>query len=235
MKAEVPKPLIHIAGKPMLVHLLERVRKAGIRAKPIVVVAPANRELFAKTLGQEVEYAIQREQLGTGDALRAAQELCKDAERVIVLYGDHPFIGEEVIQELNRLSLENPNALVMLTVRVPNFEGSYAIFKSWSRILRSADNRIIGDRQVKDASPKELEIRELNPCIFVFPTPWVWEHLSDITNKNANSEYYLTDLVKIAIETGMPIVTETVDPMQVMGVNTPEELQQAEAIYQHKL
>lgn len=231
MKAEVPKPLVKLAGKPMITHLLERVTEAGIDSRPVVVVAPDSLELFRQALGDQVDFAVQKDQLGTGDAVKAARELCGDAEHVLILYGDHPFIGAPVIHKLARLARKNLDALVMLTSTVPNFEGDYAGFMAWSRIIRDASGKIIGDKQFKDATPEELKIHELNPCIFVFPAAWLWSSLEKLDNKNAGGEYYLTDLVKMAMEDKKEVVSETVDTMQVIGINTPEELRRAEQAY----
>ena len=228
MKAEVPKPLVKIAGKPMIEHLLNRVEEAGIDSRPIVVVAPGSLSLFQQHLGDRVDFAIQKQQLGTGDAVKAAHEAAGDAEHILILYGDHPFIGAPVIHKLTGLARRHPDALVMLTSTVPHFDNEYSGFMAWSRILRSPDGKIIGDKQFKDASPEELKIHELNPCIFVFPAAWLWSSLTKLNNKNASGEYYLTDLVKMAMEDRKEIVSETVDAMQVIGINTPEELKRAE-------
>lgn len=235
MGAEVPKPLVEIAGKPMILQLLDRVNKAGIDEKPIVIVSPDGKQLFVDALGDRVLYAVQPEQLGTGDALKYAEEACNGAKRVMVLYGDHPFISPKALATLTDLSRENPEALVMLTTEVPNFDNEFAGFMAWSRILRDATGKIVGDRQYKDASATELAIKELNPCIYVFPAPWVWENLPKLTSNNAAKEFYLTDLVTIAMNEGKRIVSARVPPLEVVGVNTPEELRRAEELLQKTL
>lgn len=231
MKAEVPKPLVVIAGKPMIGHLLDRVEEAGIDTRPAVVVSPDGLELFQAALGDRVDYVLQTEQLGTGHALKTVRSVCEGANNVLVLYGDHPFIEARVMHQLVALAAQNPQALVMLTATVPNFEGDYAGFMRWGRVLRNVDDQVTALREYKDASEAEREIKELNPAIYVFPSPWVWENLDLITNQNAGGEYYLTDLVARARDTGRAIVTATVDAMQVIGINTPEELKRAEDAY----
>ncbi len=89
--------------------------------------------------------------------------------------------------------------------------------------------------QYKDASKEQLDIKELNPCIYVFPAPWVWENLKKLTSNNAAGEFYLTDLVKIAMHEGKDIVSAKVEPLQVVGINTPEELARAEELLQKTL
>ncbi len=228
MKSEVPKPLVQIAGKAMIEHLLDRVESVHINGKPVVVVAPDGLKLFQSILGDRVTYALQTEQLGTGDAVKSAREACGNAANVLVLYGDHPFIEAPVIARLAELSSQHKNSLVMLTASTPNFEDEYAGFDAWGRILRDEKGRVTAIREFKDASETERQLPEVNPSIFVFPAPWIWESLDRINNQNMSKEYYLTDLVEIAKADGLEIVTETVDALQVIGVNTPEERDRAE-------
>ena len=231
MKAELPKPLVKIAGKSMVEHLLDRVEQAGIDSRPIIVVAADTIELFKQTLGDRAEFVLQTEILGTGHAVKVTKEACGEAKNILVLYGDHPFIPASVMHRLVQLGKRHPQALVMLTAKVPNFEGEYDGFKAWGRVLRDHDGRVTALREVKDATEAERSIQELNPAIYVFPAPWVWENLEQITNKNASGEYYLTDLVERARTTKCEIVTETVDALQVIGINTPDELKRAEHAY----
>jgi bifunctional UDP-N-acetylglucosamine pyrophosphorylase / glucosamine-1-phosphate N-acetyltransferase len=231
MKADVPKPLVKIAGKPMLEHLVERVEAAEVNGKPVVVISPSNLDLFKAVLEDRVDYVLQAEQNGTGHALKVAREACGDVGHLLVLYGDHPFVPTEVIRKLSALASEHPQDLVMLTAEVPNFEGSYEAFVSWAKVLRDDEGEVIGLRERKDASMEEQTLRELNPGIYVFPAKWTWDNLELISNNNASGEYYLTDLVARAKDSGMKIVTDTVDALQVMGVNTPEELQRAEQAF----
>lgn len=231
MKAEVPKPLVKIAGKPMVQHLLDRVEAAGIDAHPVIVVSPDGLPLFQAALGERATFVLQSEQLGTGHALKMARAACGDAKGILVLYGDHPFIEARVMHKLVQLADRHPGALVMLTARVPDFSGDYEGFKAWGRVLRDHEGKVTALRENKDATEEERAIRELNPAIYVFPAPWVWEHLEKLGNTNASGEYYLTDLVAKACETHRDIVTETVDALQVLGVNTPDELKRAEHAY----
>ncbi|MFZ2681665.1 MAG: NTP transferase domain-containing protein [Patescibacteria group bacterium] len=235
MQAEVPKPLVKVAGKPMIEHLLDRVEIAGIQTKPVVVVAPDSLELFRQALGDRADFVLQTEPLGTGHALKAARDVCQQADKVLVLYGDHPFIPADVMRSLVELAAQNLDALVMLTATVPNFAGEYEGFKAWGRVLRNADGQVTDLREFKDATEAERAILELNPAIYVFPAPWVWENLDLLTNQNAGGEYYLTDLVERARLTQIAIVTETVDALQVIGINTPEELARAERVFNQSL
>lgn len=231
MKSELPKPLIPIHGKPMVARLVESVKSSGIDQKPVLVVGDWSKDLFVEQFGVSVDYAVQMEQLGTGHALQSAEKNLTGADHVVVLYGDHPFVSVETLRKLVKMYENAPEALVMLTTRVPNFEGKFSTFVSWSRILRDASGRVMADRQVKDATEEEKEILELNPCLFAFPAPWIWEKLAALKNNNANAEYYLTDVIAMAMEEGRGIETLEVDPMDVVGVNSPEELARAEEFF----
>ena len=230
MGAEVPKPLVPIAGKPMVTHLVERVKLSGLDNMPVLVVAPDTKDLFEAEFGSEVEYAIQTEQLGTGHAVMSAGNLLGDADAVLVLYGDHPFISPETMQKLAAQHDRDGATITMLTCTVPNFEGDYAGVKSWSRIVRDEDGEVVKDVQMKDATDEELEITELNPCIFLFNRAWMLEELPKLKNTNAQGEYYLTDLLKMAVDEGQKVSTAPADVFDVIGVNTKEELERAERL-----
>ena len=230
MKSDIPKPLIPVAGEPMVLRLVKSVIASGIDAKPVVVVGAWSEAQFRDVLKDSVDYAVQTEQLGTGHALRSAKIAVGNADRVVVLYGDHPFIRSEVIQGLSEMQESNPGAIAMLTATVPNFDDRFAVFARWGRVLRDADGKIVGIREAKDATPEELAILEVNPALFAFPLPWAWNQLELLKNTNASGEYYLTDLVGAAMNDGMPIVSASADSMDIIGINSPEELAQAEAM-----
>ena len=230
MGADVPKPLVPIAGKPMIEHLIESVMTSGVDAQPIVVVAPDGIDLFREVLGDRVAYALQVEQKGTGHAVRVAQEAAAGADTIVILYGDHPFLSAEVIASLPALRKEHGVVLAMLTAQVPNFEGDYAIFKGWAKIIRDAEGKFVAIREAKDTSEAEKEITEVNPGLYAIDAAWLWNHLPKIENKNANGEYYLTDLIAMASTEGETIATAPVEALECVGVNTPEELKTAEKL-----
>ncbi len=231
MGAQVPKPLVPIAGKPMVAHLVERVKESGLDDKPILVVAPDTRHLFVEQFGDAVEYAVQHEQLGTGHAASVARDLVEDADTVLVLYGDHPFVSAEVMRTIAKRHSENGATITMLTCTVPNFDGDYAGVASWSRIVRGENGFVVRDVQFKDATPEEREIKEVNPCIFMFDRAWMYERLPMLKNSNAQGEYYLTDLLGMAVEEKRKISTAPADVFEVIGVNTQEDLARVEHRY----
>ncbi len=224
MGSTIPKPLISLAGKPMIEHLVETVSSLQDMEKPIVVVSPSGEGLFKEVLGERVEYAVQHEQLGTGDAVKASRSLWGDAQGIMVLYADHPFLPKNVLQELNEAFIAEPKAVHMLTATVPSYENEYALFTSWAKILRTIEGSVLGIREMKDASAEELRIREVNPGMYIFPAQWFSGALDRLTNENASGEYYLTDVIRMASDDGLSLLSTTTDALAVIGVNTPEDL-----------
>lgn len=231
MGSEMPKPLVRIAGEPMLAHLMRNVGESGVDARPVVVVAPDAKDLFVDALADTCDFALQTEQLGTGHAVLSAKEMIGDADRVMVLYGDHPFIPAHVLRGLVELHDANTHAVAMLTCTVPSFDAPYDIFKSWGRVLRDDTGEVVAIREAKDASVGELAVREVNPAMYLFPTAWMWERLPLLGTANASGEMYLTDLIMTAFAEGVDVVTASADALDVIGVNTPDELARAEQVF----
>ncbi|HCC83662.1 TPA: hypothetical protein DEP96_02320 [Candidatus Uhrbacteria bacterium] len=234
MASELPKPLVAISGRPMIAHLISSVVSSEVDLRPIVVVAPDSLELFKTTLGDVCDYAVQSEQLGTGHAVLQAKEALEGADSVVVLYGDHPFIPASTLVELVKLHDEQPDSVAMLTSTVPNYEAPYDAFVSWGRILRGSKGEVEDIREVKDCTETEKQIREVNPALYAFPCAWLWQQLPKLDTENASQEFYLTDVIPLAVSEGRPIVTASADPLDVMGVNTLDELSRAEEVFNKK-
>lgn len=231
MGADVPKPLVEIAGRPMIEHLIESIHESEIDERPIVVVAPDTLEQFGEVCrDQRCEFAIQEEQLGTGHAVMSARENANGAENILILYGDHPFLSADLLQSLVELHESQGAVLSMITTKVKNFKKEYEIFKNWSRIIRDNVGRMVKLVEARDATEEELESKEVNPGLYLINAEWLWEHLPEIKNKNASGEYYLTDLIGMAIEEGEDVVTAPANPFEVIGINSKEELERAEQI-----
>ncbi len=228
MKSELPKVMHELVGKPLVAHVVDNAKAAGIAGKPVVVVSPTN-NLVREYLGDKVAYAVQKEQLGTGHATATASDVIpKDIEHVVVLYGDMPFLRPDSIARLVRRHIERENTITMMTVTIPNFEDPYTPFENFSRVIRDEQGQIIGSVERKDATPKQITIQEVNPCYYCFRSDWLWKHISSLDNNNAQEEYYLTDLVDMAIEEGERISSVATDPHEAMGVNSQEDFKLAQ-------
>ncbi len=233
MKQNIPKALTPVAGKPILQYLFESIIKTGF-GLPIVVTSSDNPRL-CDVFGGKCDYAIQKEQLGTGHALSVAKEKIGEAEVVVVLYGDHPFISTKALTELVKKHTTEKNAITMMTTTVPFFDGWYSAFLSWGRIVRNQNGTIEVIREYKDASEEERSIKELNPSLFCFEKKWLWSHIDQLKNTNVQQEYYLTDLVEMAIKEGSQVSTSSLVPEEAIGINTPEDRIRAEQIIEEKI
>jgi len=230
MMSDLPKVLSKVKGKAMITHLLESVEKSKIDKKPIIIVG-YKKELVIKELGNKYEYIDQEEQLGTGHAVSLAKNyLNSKAENIIVLYGDQPFTSAETIKKINEKHNKSGEKITMATVKVTDFNDWRSCFKNFSRIIRDRNGKIIKDVQVKDASEEEKKITEVNPCYYCFDAIWMWKKLDTLKNDNAQKEYYLTDLIKIATASGMGIESINIEPNEALGANTKEELAILETI-----
>lgn len=230
MNADVPKALVPFHGKPMIDYLMDAVAHSGIASKPILVVG-YQREVVMDYIGDKATYAIQEEQLGTGHAVKIAEDaIPAHAEQVLVLFADQPSVTGAMIANLMNFHLQGHHALTMATVTVPNFEDWYEVFYAgFSRIVRGEDGKIIRSVEFKDASDEEKKITEINPVYFCFNKQWLFEHLALLKNENAQGEYYLTDLVRYAAEANS-ISSISISPEEALGVNSIEELQRLEKI-----
>lgn len=228
MGVEMPKVLVMLKDKPLILHLLHELEKITQLAKSVIVVGYKHKQVQA-VLGEDFAYEVQTEQLGTGHALLCAKPKVI-AENILVLYGDMPFIKAESVTKLLRLHQEKQAVVSMFTTKVPEYGGMYRSIEYYGRIIRNTNNEIVDVVEYKDATPEQREILESNPGIYIFNTKWLWENLKKVGNSNQQHEYYLTDVIKIASEQGIKIAFLEVNPQEVLGINTPEDLAIAESL-----
>lgn len=225
-----PKVLQRIDGHTLVEHLLEAVEESDVCVKPVMVVGFGADQIRA-VVGSRAEYVTQEPQLGTGHAVGFSRELLEGrADQIMVLYGDHPFVSAGTIRKLDLFHATEGKVLTMMTVHVEDFSAWRAPFYDFGRIARDDAGRIARIVEKKDATPEQLEIREVNPALYCFQAAWLWEHLPRLQNDNAQGEFLLTDLVAMAIEEGQEIASVEIDPFECLGVNTPEHLAMAEQI-----
>lgn len=227
---DLPKPLIPIAGRPMISYLIDAVREAAVDGEPIIVTAADNRLQFCEELDEKTcHYVVQEKQLGTGHAVMCAQAIFNGATDVMVLYGDHPTVSSQTIRRLAEAHQTANATLTLATVKFPDFNSWRQWFYNFGRIVRDESGKIVRIVELKDATEDELLITEVNPAYMIFRRDWLCENVNLLTNKNAQGEYYLTDLVQLAVEQGQPIHSIVVEnPIEAIGINTPEQLKAAE-------
>ena len=229
MKQDIPKALTPVGGKPILLHLLDSIEESGLETSPVIVIGKDSPKM-GDILGRSCVHAIQEEQLGTGHAVRCTQSFVEDADSLIVLYGDHPFLSASTLNRLASTHQDCAAHVTMATTTLPSTDGWYQAFEKWGRILRDDSGAVIGNRQFKDATEEEKQILERDPALFCFRTDWLWNRLWQLKNENAQDEYYLTDLIGIAFQEGITIPTVSIPPEEAIGINTPEEKEIAEEI-----
>lgn len=231
MEHELPKPLVPLSGKPIVSYLLASIKESGVCGTPIIVVSPDRIDTFKEILGEDYEYVIQKEQLGTGHAVLSAKGALEGVdERILVLYGDHPWVSAETIKKIAERSEDSNRVLTLATAVVEDFQDWRAGFESFGRILRDENDYVTRIVEKKDATEEEQAIKEVNPAYFCFKPEWLWSRLEKIKNENVQHEYYLTDLVQIAVSEGEAIATVQIDPREALGINTKEQLALCEAL-----
>ncbi|MBU1164246.1 NTP transferase domain-containing protein [Patescibacteria group bacterium] len=224
MNSDIPKPLIEVGGKPIIQHLLDSIKISGICEKPIAVIGQ-KAELVKEKLGDQVEYVVQEEQLGTGHAVAVCKEKLKDTdEDILVLYGDHPLLKADSLKKLADLHQKEQSTITLMTNTVKNFDDWREPFIQFGRIIRT-DNQIREIVEKKDCTPEQLEIKEVNPGYYCFNQNWLWQNIDKLKNENAQGEYYLTDLVKMAIDQNQKVLSSNIEPKEALGVNTAEQLE----------
>jgi bifunctional UDP-N-acetylglucosamine pyrophosphorylase / glucosamine-1-phosphate N-acetyltransferase len=227
MMSETPKVLHPILGKPMLWYALQATRDIS-NSQPVVIVGHGA-EAVAEAFGDQARYVLQAEQLGTGHAVRQAQShLQGQAELVLVTAGDMPLLSQQTLQKLVAAQNANPGPLTMLTAVSEQPRG-------FGRIIRKADGSVAAIVEEAQANTEQLAIKELNVGAYCFRADWLWDALPEIP-LSPKGEYYLTDLVKIAVQANQPVHAMTLeDPVEIIGVNNRVHLAEATAYMRERL
>jgi len=228
MKSKLPKVLHPILGHPMAWYGLTALNQITDQ-KPIMVVghgADQVRQAFA----EDVVFVEQEPQLGTGHAVMQAESILSGhSDAVLVTYADMPLVSAEIIQEIVSLHQSHDGPITMLTVIAREPRG-------FGRIVRNADGCVVAIVEEAQATPEQLNIRELNPSVYCFRADWLWQALYEIKPAPKKGEYYLTDLVEIAVSQGHTIHTITTkDEDQMIGVNTRIHLAEAAKALQARI
>ena len=225
MRSKLPKVLHPVAGKPMLGHVIDCAR--SLSPTRIHVVIGHGAELVREQLAAEdIHWVLQTEQLGTGHAVAQALPGTEGADQVLVLYGDVPLLRVETLAQLS--SQAGAQALGMLTVTLADPTG-------YGRILRNAAGEVQAIVEQKDASAEQLAICEGNTGIMALPGKHAARWLGSLSNQNAQGEYYLTDVVAMAVSEQIPVeVAHAVDEYEVLGANNRVQLAVLEAEYRRR-
>lgn len=222
MRSRLPKVLHCIAGKPMLSHVIDTANKLSAEAIHVVVGHGAEqvKEHFEH---ESVNWVIQQQQLGTGHAVAQAMPHINDASTALIVYGDVPLVTAETLGAL--LNSCSENTLSLLTVKLSDPSG-------YGRIVR-VDNKITEIVEQKDAQAEQLLIDEVNTGILAVPASKLKQWLPTLSADNAQQEYYLTDIIAMAVAEEMTVVTHhPAKAMEVEGANNRAQIAALERFYQ---
>jgi len=226
MKSNMPKVLHPVGGKPLLAHVIHTANDLNA-VQTVVVYGHGGDQVREKLTQENVCWVEQAQQLGTGHAVAQALPHLADEHCILVLYGDVPLIRATTLSEL--IYLAGDNKLAILTVRLDNPVG-------YGRIVRDAHGHIQRIVEQKDASDTEKAISEVNTGILAVNGKLLKNWLSRLDNKNAQGEYYLTDIIAMAVADGIAVVaTHPASEDEVLGVNSRSQLAYLERVYQRQL
>mgnify|MGYP002476541221 CR=1 FL=1 len=221
MKSDMAKVLHVLEGKPLLYYSLKAARGAGAQ-KIIVIVGHQSDKVRTLFPDPDLIFVEQMPQLGTGHAVMQAREvLCNYKGLTVILCGDVPLLKSETIRLLIHDHQDAQACVTVLTTEPP---GPHA----YGRIVKNHQGEILKIVEHRDATEAERNIMEINTGIYCVDTPFLFSALAQVKNDNQQQEYYLTDIVEIARRDGRKVhAFLTADYVEVMGINTFEELQKA--------
>lgn len=223
---EIPKVLIPLIGKPLLGYVLE----TALRIQPIkiyIIVGFRKEKVIDYVTNnyavQIIEFVEQKEQLGTGHAIMQLEpHLDINIDQLLILSGDVPLISSETLEKFVKFHLNGNYDLSLISTFVENPKG-------YGRIVRDANGNLAKIVEEKDLATEHLTINEINSGIYIVRTQKLFDYLKQLRNENAQQEYYLTDIVELYIADGQRVGAYSIDnSVEVLGVNTPEELQNLE-------
>jgi len=223
MRSELPKVLHPMAGKPLLAHVCDVAR--ALDPREIRVVYGHGGDLVPQTLDDaDLGWALQAEQLGTGHAVDQAMPGLNDDDAVLVLYGDVPLLGVDTLKKLVNKLEQAP--LAILTVELDDAA-------SYGRIVRDDNGAVTRIVEAKDATSAQLDINEINSGILTARAGDLKRWLAATGNDNAQGEYYLTDVVELAVSEGVPVAdVQAPSEREALGVNSKQDLAMVERIFQ---
>ncbi|SMB21023.1 fused N-acetyl glucosamine-1-phosphate uridyltransferase; glucosamine-1-phosphate acetyl transferase [Sterolibacterium denitrificans] len=228
MRSELPKVLHPLAGKPLLAHVIDTAR--ALKPTTICVVHGHGGERVRQRLAAaDLTWVRQEQQLGTGHAVLQALPCLDPTRPTLVLYGDVPLIRSQTLQRLIAAAQSHGGGLALLTAELAQPQG-------YGRIVRAADGAIQRIVEDKDATPDERRICEINTGILLASTAALMRWLPALGNANAQGEYYLTDIVGLAVGEGLNVAsTQPADAWETEGVNSPAQLATLERIHQRNI
>lgn len=228
MRSKMPKPLHPVCGLPMTAHIIRACRNAGVER--IVVVVGHEADAVKAGLGNEVEYALQENQRGTGDAAKAAEKLLGDWQgTILIIVGDAPLLRTETLTALLAHHHSKNAPATLLTAFLDDPTG-------YGRIIRNDVGSVARIVEEKDTTPQEKAVKEWFPSFYAFQGQALWQSLAQVTPNNAQKEFYLTDTVGILVNAGKAVEAIPVgDTQEVLGINNRVQLAEAGTILRGRI
>ncbi|RXS43509.1 UDP-N-acetylglucosamine diphosphorylase/glucosamine-1-phosphate N-acetyltransferase [Idiomarina sp. 29L] len=225
MRSDLPKVLHKVANKPMVEHVIDTARSLKPEAINLIY-GHGGEQLQQSIQGDDLTWVEQREQLGTGHAVQQVIPFLNDDEKVVILYGDVPLLTESTLIKLLTATQTTELGLLTMTLDDPN---------GYGRIVRNTGKQVTGIVEQKDANAEQLAIQEVNTGIMIADGAKLKAWLENLSNDNAQKEYYLTDIVAMAAEQGVTIATAQPDATyEVEGANNRQQLAQLERAFQRR-
>ena len=230
MKSKLPKVLHKLAGKPLVQHVIDNCRSMGASLCHLVVGHGAA-QVKNTVVGEKIElhFVEQTEQLGTGHAVKMALDGLKDDTPTLILYGDVPLTHHDTLSQLVDIYQNDPSGIALMTCLLKDPTG-------YGRIVRDAEDKVLGIIEHKDASDEQRQINEVNTGILCCNSSQLKSWVGRITNDNAQGEYYLTDIIAMAVNDGCQVTTAQPFALyEVEGINTLAQLAELERVWQLQL
>jgi bifunctional UDP-N-acetylglucosamine pyrophosphorylase/glucosamine-1-phosphate N-acetyltransferase len=224
MDSHLPKVLLRLRGKPLVEYVIDAAKQVGSK-RIILVVGHKWKQAKSSLKHLDVEFVVQKEQLGTGHAVLQTKELLSDFKGdILILCGDVPLLRADTLKKLLSEHRDRKAAATVLTAIFEDPSG-------YGRVVRNQSGQVQKIVEDKDASAEEKRVREINSGTFCFDRTALFSVLDRVTNENEQGEYYLTDTVKLLLDQKRmvwAVVAE--DPSETVGINSNQELQKAEEI-----
>lgn len=230
MKSDKPKVMHEVCGQSMIRHVVTAAFGAGVSDVVVIVGQGADQVKADLAELSNVHFAVQTQQLGTGDAVKSARQVLTDYQGpVMVLVGDEPCLRSEPLAELLKKQKKQKLNCLMGTSIVPDPTG-------YGRILRDTTGKFLRIIEQKDCTQEQVLIKEVNPSCYVFTAPLLWQALDEVQPLNAQGEYYLTDVPEILQKKGYDVqAIATLEPDDIIGINTRQHLAEAHSIMTRRI
>jgi bifunctional UDP-N-acetylglucosamine pyrophosphorylase / glucosamine-1-phosphate N-acetyltransferase len=227
MRSELPKVLHPVLGRPLIWHAVHTLSQIS-EVKPVVVIGHGA-EAVKQVVGETADFVYQEQRLGTGHAVMQTVEILKGhTDYVLVSYADMPLLSTDTFKRIIETQLHHDGPITMLTNIVDDPRG-------FGRVIRDSNGDVNAIVEEVECQPEQLEIRELNTGVYCIKANWLWGALQRIP-LSPKGEYYLTDLIEIAVDDGLTVeACKVTDPVEVIGINTRVHLSEATALMQARV